>query len=153
MRPSPAVLLATTLLLLGACRDPTAADHLELTVSVDRNAFTPPEEVVIRVRAINRSSHTVRFSGSGSGTLWTEVRSLDGTPAVQHRGHTDDLRTWILSAGDSVVVVRTWDGRGSGIGAWSAVPAGEYQVVGRLTAEQAELTSAPVVLTVMAPTP
>ena len=146
MRYAPLLAFACATVLL-ACSEPTAAEHLALTVTLDRTTLVPPNDLQIRIKVLNPTRHEVQFSGSGSGTLWADIRTAGGGSAVQ-RPITDDLRFWTLEPGDSLEVIQKWNGRANAIGPYAAVAPGSYTVVARLTAREVRLTSAPVPLTV-----
>jgi hypothetical protein len=151
MRCPPLLAFASTMVLL-ACSEPTAAEHLALTVTLDRTTLVPPNDLQIRIRVVNPTRQRVQFSGSGSGTLWADIRTASGASAVQ-RPITDDLRFWTLEPGDSLVVIQHWNGRANAIGPYAAVAPGSYTVVARLTAREVRRISAPVSLTVAAAAP
>lgn len=148
MWQSRPTLVLGVVLVFSACREPTAADRLDLSVSLDRLTLAPLEVVQIRLHAVNRSDRAVRFSGSGSSTLWAEVLDQNDSSVVQFRGSTDDLRTWTVEPDDTATITTSWDGRARGATA-ASLPAGSYSVVGRLTATEFSLTSEPVALTLL----
>src|SRR5690606_22942181 len=120
--------------------------QLEFSASVNRTAFTPPDSITIRLRTVNRSFRPVRLSGSSTGTFWVEVVGPSGDAVASVRGYTDDLRSWEIAPGDSVIVLWPWTGRA--LPGLELLPPGPYTIRGRLTANEGSAVSALVPLTI-----
>lgn len=153
MRPTPAIALACATLLLTACRETTVAESIELTASVEQQAFVPPDVLTIRVRAFNPTSKRLEFHSHALFPLWAEVRTADGTPVYGHlRGGPDVIPSLSIEPQDSVVLETTWNGS-AGDASGSPVSPGTYEVVARLAGREGRRTSEPVTVTVLPATP
>jgi hypothetical protein len=144
------MVLVTALSLAGCSESTAPTPQLELTVELDRASFAPPAPVAIRLTVRNRSVQTLRFSGSGSGTIWPEIQDADGQTLVELRGFTRDLQHWTLRPGDVVHHEVVW--HGETLKPTNAlVSPGAYAVVGHVTANELEARSDPVALVVRTP--
>ena len=145
------VMVLVTALSLAGCGESTApARQVDVTVELDRGSFAPPAPVAIRLTVRNRSLHTVRFSGTGTGTIWPEIQDANAQTLVELRGFTRDLRFWTLKPGGVAHHEFLWHGqtlKPSG----ALVPPGAYAVVGHVTANELEARSDPVELVIRTP--
>ena len=136
------LLIAAVLVFSTACADPGGpVDQLRLELSLSQSAIVTGDTLTVVVRAINRTWHVVRISGSSTCVLSMEVRDASGAYASTPNLCTADEREFDIAAHDTLEATRRWIAVGPPVyGVREPIAPGSYRVLGLLYSRQGKLS-------------
>jgi hypothetical protein len=143
---------------LVGCNDPTSVNKsLDVTLTTDRQVVTPSTPAVITVTIVNHGDRSVEVADPRTYGCMppysVETEQGDAVPAPS-RGFCAAIAYLPVSLepGASVTIRDSWSGEGyTGQFANAPLPSGRYRLAARVVAGGGLMSSAPVVISVIAP--